>query len=58
MEKIKLTKEEKVKLLKKYLLVDEYVKAIVETLDNQKLEEWIDENLDTLLINQERNIGE
>jgi len=52
MEKIKLTKEEKVKLLKKYLIVDEYVKAIVETLDNKKLDEWINENLNTLLLNQ------
>ena len=52
MEKRELTQEQKIKLLKKYLIVDEYVKAIVETLDNSKLDEWINENLDTLLLNQ------
>ena len=51
MEKIKLTKEEKVKLLKKYLLIDEYVKAIVETLNEKQLDDYINENLDTLLLN-------
>ena len=49
MKSKQLTKEQKIELLKKYLIVDEYTKAIIETLDSKKLDEWINVNMDTLL---------
>ena len=46
----KLSKDEKIVLLKNYLVEDVFVNAIVETLSDEKLDEWINTNLDTMLI--------
>jgi len=54
MDKNKLTKEDKLVLLKNYLVEDNFVKAIIETLDEKELDKWIDTNLDTMLIKNER----
>jgi len=54
MDKNKLTKEDKLVLLKNYLVEDNFVKAIIDTLDEKELDKWIDTNLDTMLIKNER----
>lgn len=46
---MKLTKEEKSALLKKYFTDEVYVKAIIDVLSEQELDKWIDMNLEVLL---------
>ena len=45
---MKLTKEEKIELLKKYLVDEVYVKSIIETLNEEELDNWIETNLEVL----------
>lgn len=50
MTKTNLTDGEKKTLLKNYLVDDVCVKAIIDTLGEEQLDEWIDVNLDMLLV--------
>ncbi len=46
---MKLTKQEKIQLLKNYLGEDILVKSIVETLSPQELDMWINQNLNVMV---------
>jgi len=48
----KLTHEEKIALLKKFFVEDIYIKAMLETFNEQELDKIIDMNLNTLLAKQ------
>lgn len=47
-----LTKEDKLLLLKNFLVDEIYVKAIIDTFTDEELDKYINENLDTLLLKQ------
>ena len=55
-KKEELTKQEKITLLKNFLADDICVKAIIDTLDDVQLDNWINQNMDTLLVKNERGV--
>lgn len=50
MKNKEMTKEEKLKLLKVFLEDEIYFKAITETLDDVQLDNWLEANLEQMLI--------
>ena len=46
---MKLTREEKIALLKQYFTDEVYVKAIIDVLSEEELDKWIEMNLVTIL---------
>ena len=48
--KQEITKQEKLVLLKNFLGDEIFTKAIIDTLSEKELDNWLDTNLDTMLL--------